>query len=538
MRQAMARFLFYRLWVEGSKLLILNYFYYPIALTMKIFSAAQIREADQYTIQHEPISSADLMERAAGKCAEWIEDHFSPTQPVYTFCGKGNNGGDGLVISRLLQEHGYTVHTCIIQHSPNASADHTLKLQQLREAFPANITEIGDLSDFPGLPDNAIIVDALFGTGMSRPVEGWLAGVIHRINDLRSQHTVIAIDLPSGMIADTSSNHFAVVKAHYTLSFEFYKLAFLLPENAALSGEVHILPIGLSPDYILHTPTRYHLTDRQIIRTIYKPRDPFSHKGTYGHALLIAGSYGKMGAAVLSARACIRAGVGLLSCHLPKCGYEIMQISEPCAMCTPDKDTYFNTHFHTGLADARYKVIGIGPGIDTQPETARSFEQLLHSWQQPMVIDADALNLLAKNPKLLQLVPKNSILTPHPKEFERLFGPAPNDVERLALLSKEAVSRHLYILLKGRYTAMACPDGSIYFNPTGNPGMATGGSGDVLTGILTGLLAQGYTSKEALILGVWLHGYAGDIAAAEHSQEAMTAGDIITGLGQAFKEGI
>ncbi|RFS20542.1 NAD(P)H-hydrate dehydratase [Chitinophaga silvatica] len=505
---------------------------------MKIFSAEQIREADQFTIQHTPISSSDLMERAAGKCVSWYEDHFTPDHPVYIFCGKGNNGGDGLVMARLLQQHGYTVNTFILQHSNNPSKDHTLKLQQLTDHYPSSIHSIGDLSDFPELPANAVIIDAIFGTGMSRPVEGWLAGIIHRINDHRLQHTIVSVDLPSGMIADESSVHFPVIQAHYTLSFEFYKLAFLLPENAMLTGEVHILPIGLSPEYISNTPTRYHLTDSTIIKTIYRPRTPFANKGTYGHALLIAGSYGKIGAAVLSAKSCLRSGVGLLSCYVPQCGYDIMQISEPCAMCIVDENTHYNTHFHQGMESARYKAIGIGPGLDTQTATAKSLERLLAVWKSPMVIDADALNLLSIYPSLLQEVPKNSILTPHPKEFERLFGSSQNDIDRLELLSREAVSRHLYILLKGRYTAMACPDGSIYFNPTGNPGMATGGSGDVLTGILTGLLAQGYSSKEALLFGVWIHGYAGDLAAAEHSQEAMTAADIINGLGKAFQEGI
>jgi NAD(P)H-hydrate epimerase len=478
------------------------------------------------------------MERAAGQCTLWLEDHFTTSHPIYIFCGKGNNGGDGLVMARLLRKHGYSVKTFIIEHSAHASEDHTAKLQQLSNSSPSEIHTIGDISDFPQLPEKAIIVDAIFGTGMSRPIEGWLAGIIHRMNDHRLQHTIISIDMPSGMIADESSSHFTVVQAHYTLSFEFYKLAFLLPENAAFSGEVHILPIGLSADYISHTPARYHLTDHEIIKTIYRPRSPFAHKGTYGHALLIAGSYGKMGAAVLSAKACLRSGVGLLSCHIPGCGYDIMQITEPCAMCIVDDNPHFNADFHLGLEHAKYKVIGIGPGIDTQAVTARSLERLLAVWKQPMVIDADALNILAEYPALLQQVPRNSILTPHPKEFERLFGSSQNEVNRLEILSREAVSRHLYILLKGRYTAMACPDGSIYFNPTGNPGMATGGSGDVLTGILTGLLAQGYSSKETLLLGVWIHGYAGDIAAAEHSQEAMTAADIIMGLGQVFKEGI
>lgn len=505
---------------------------------MKIFSAAQIREADAFTIAHEPISSTGLMERAAGACAAWLEDHYSSAHPVYIFCGKGNNGGDGLVIARLMSGHGYEVHTCILQHSSKASPDHEHQLEALQQHYPATIHTIGDVSDFPELPPNAIIIDAIFGTGISRPVDGWVAGIIHRINEQRHKHPIIAIDMPSGLMADESSVHNPVIQAHTTLSFEFYKLAFLLPENAACTGEVHILPIGLHSGYITQTPVRYHLADREIIRTVYRPREPFAHKGTYGHALLIAGSYGKMGAAVLSARACLRAGVGLLTCHVPQCGTQIMQISEPAAMCITDEDPHYSTHFHKGVSSAGYKAIGIGPGIDKQPGTAKSMELLMDAWQRPMVIDADALNLLSVYPYLLYKVPKGSMLTPHPKEFERLFGKTANDIARLELLSAKAVELQLYILLKGRYTAIACPDGAVYFNHTGNPGMATGGSGDVLTGILTGLLAQGYTPKAAMLLGVWLHGYAGDLAAAELSQEAMTASDIITFLGKAYREGI
>ncbi|MBO9728228.1 MAG: NAD(P)H-hydrate dehydratase [Chitinophaga sp.] len=505
---------------------------------MKIFSAAQIREADAFTIAHEPISSVLLMERAAGKCAAWLEDHFSPSHPFYIFCGKGNNGGDGLVIARLLLNHGYTVHTGIVQRSAKASADHQHQLQLLQQQYPAGIYNIGDVSDFPVLPGNAVIVDAIFGTGMSRPIEGWVAGLVHHINDQYTQHTIVAIDMPSGLIADESHPGATVVQAHHTLSFEFYKLAFLLPENAACTGEVHILPIGLHPDYITKTPARYHLSDKDIMQTIYRPRQPFAHKGTYGHALIIAGSYGKMGAAVLSAKACLRAGVGLLTCHIPQSGIQIMQISEPCAMCITDEDPHYNTHFHHDIQTATYKTIGIGPGLGTQTGTAKSLELLLNSWQRPMVIDADALNLLSVYPFLLEKVPAGSILTPHPKEFERLFGPSANDVARLELLSKQAVRLQIYIILKGRYTAMACPDGAVYFNNTGNPGMATGGSGDVLTGILTGLLAQDYSPKATVLLGVWLHGYAGDLAASHLSPEAMTAADIIHWLGMAFREGI
>ncbi|WP_160715749.1 NAD(P)H-hydrate dehydratase [Chitinophaga solisilvae] len=500
---------------------------------MKIFTAAQIREADAYTISNEPISSTSLMERAAGRCAAWIEDRYTPAQPIYIFCGKGNNGGDGLVIALQLLQQGYPVTACLLEYGSRASEDYTIHFRQLHQQYPGRIREIADVTGFPELPPGAVIIDAIFGTGLNKPIEGWLAGIVHKINDVKRQHTIIAVDMPSGLMADGSSRNMPVIHAQYTLSFQFYKLAFLLPENAAFAGQVHVLPIGLHPEYITQTPARYHITDIDMMRTIYQPRQPFAHKGTYGHALLIAGSRGTMGAAVLAARAFLRAGAGLLTCHVPQCGYEIMQLGEPAAMCSTDEQPDFNAHFHE-QADARYKTIGIGPGLGTAAATARSFEKLLAVYKRPMVIDADALNILSVYPYLLYQLPAGSILTPHPKEFERLFGSTTNDFERLELLSRQAVRLQLYILLKGRYTAIACPDGAVYFNATGNPGMATGGSGDVLTGILTGLLAQDYSPKAAILLGVWLHGYAGDLAAAELSQEAMTAGDIINFVGKAF----
>ncbi|RFM32680.1 NAD(P)H-hydrate dehydratase [Chitinophaga silvisoli] len=499
---------------------------------MKIFTAQQIREADAYTIQHLPISSLDLMERAAGACTSWICKHFMPNTSVYIYCGMGNNGGDGLAITRLLRNRGYNAHAYVLHHSEKASADHAANREALLQKYPEALHDLPNTTSIQEPPANVLIVDAILGTGLSRPADGWIAGIIHQLQALYAAHTIIAIDLPSGMQADSSSLNTPVVKAHHTLSFEFYKLAFLFPENAGISGEVHILPIGLHPDYIEQTPTPFHISEESLIRTIYKPRSPFAHKGTYGHALLVAGSEGKMGAAILSAKSCLRAGVGLLSCHVPKCGYTIIQIAVPPAMCIVDEQYDHSSGFQTD--PSKYKVIGIGPGIGTAAGTAWALERLLEQYRQPMVLDADALNIIAATPGLIDKVPKGSLLTPHPKEFERLFGKTANNREQLQVLSHNAVEKGLCILLKGRYTAMAFPDGSIYFNTTGNPGMATGGSGDVLTGILTSLLSQGYNSKDAMLMGVYIHGLAGDYAAETLSQEALTPEDIIDYLGKSF----
>lgn len=500
---------------------------------MKIFSAEQIRAADAYTIAQEPVSSLMLMERAAMACATWLRNRFSNTTPLYIFCGMGNNGGDGLAIARLLLGRNYPVEVYIVHHSEKASADHTANYTPLEKEHPDLLHHIHAQADFPALPADAVVIDAILGTGLSRPVEGWLAGILHKLGDLNGKHTVVAIDIPSGLMADKSSLHHPCVQADHTLSFEFYKLALLMPENATRTGEVHILPIGLHPDYITNTITPYHITDKDIIHTIYQPRKPFSHKGTFGHALLIAGSYGKIGAAVLAAKACLHAGVGLLTVHVPKCGYNIIQSTVPSAMCVAEVHEPYSIHFHEGNL-AIYKCIGIGPGIGTETATARALERLLAAVQQPMVLDADALNIIGTYPSLLEKIPKGSLLTPHPKEFERLFGKTKDDFERLELLKAKSAALQLYILLKGRYTAIACPDGAVYFNITGNPGMATGGSGDVLTGILTSLVAQGYSPKAAMLLGVWLHGAAGDRAAAAVSEEALSPEDIISHLGSVF----
>jgi hydroxyethylthiazole kinase-like uncharacterized protein yjeF len=492
---------------------------------MKIYTAAQIREADAYTIDHTPISSLALMEKAALACTDWLAEQHIVKYPVAVFCGMGNNGGDGLAITRQLRNMGCNAHAYIVRHSDKASEDHQANYKSLQRYYAESIHE---LTHFPALAPGTIIIDALLGTGLSRPVEGLVADVITKIN--ATQLSVIAIDMPSGLLAD--GLHYTAIKADHTLSFEYPKLAFLLPENAVNIGEVHILPIGLHPDY--KPETRFNITDGAMMKEIYRPRKPFSHKGTFGHALLIAGSYGKMGAAILSAKSCLQTGVGLLTCHIPKCGYDIMQISVPAAMCVTDEQFDHSSAFPTEEEAKKYKTIGIGPGLGTADGSSWALDQLLDHYRQPMVIDADALNLLSKSDAMFEKVPQGSILTPHPKEFERLFGPSDNDIERLELLSEMAVSNKLCILLKGRYTAMASPDGSVFFNATGNPGMATGGSGDVLTGILTSLLAQGYSSKEAMLLGVYIHGLAGDFAAAALSQEAMTAEDIPAYLGHTF----
>ena len=496
-----------------------------------LYSAEQIRQWDQYTIQHEPIASIDLMERAAAKCTDWLERNNYTENTFHIFCGKGNNGGDGLAIARMLAHLKCTVIVYILEFGHKGTDDFQTNLARLHQYPEINICFIQTEENFHELNKNDIVVDALFGSGLNRGLEGVTAKLVNHIN--QSGCAIISIDIPSGLFTDHSSLGHTITKADHTLSFQCYKKAFLMAENSEFIGELHILEIGLHPDFYKTVNSKLELIDENVIRSIYKPRNRFGHKGSFGHALIVAGSYGKIGAAILSAKACLRSGVGLLSCHIPKCGYDILQTTIPEAMVMTD----FNSSFNTKIDDdfTKYKAIGIGPGIGTASETKMMLREIFEKYKLPVVLDADALNSIASQKDMLKLIPANSILTPHPKEFERLFGETANEFDRIDLASQKAKELNVIVVLKGHHTFIATPDGNNFFNSTGNAGMATGGSGDVLTGIITGLLAQGYTSAESAILGVYLHGLAGDIAAKKYSMEAMIAGDIIESLKEVYR---
>jgi NAD(P)H-hydrate epimerase len=498
---------------------------------MKIFSANQIRNWDQYTIEHEAIASIDLMERAATKCVEWLEVNGYSKKQFTIFCGKGNNGGDGLAMARILAQKGNKIVVYILEFGHKGSRDFQINLERLHQDPSIDIHFVQAENNLHELKD-VIVIDALFGSGLSRPLDGITEKLVGHIN--KSGCEIISVDIPSGMFVDSSSKGNTIIKAKHTLSFQCYKPAFLVAENAEYIGQVHILDIGLSKEFYNSTKTDFELVDEKIIHDIYKPRDPFAHKGKYGHALLIAGGYGKMGAAILASQACLHSGVGLLTCHIPKSGYEIMQRSVPEAMTITDDNSSFITNINEDVS--KFNTIGIGPGLGTETETINALKNLFSIYKKPIVIDADGLNCLSKDKELFSSLPPNSILTPHPKEFERLFGESKNDFERIDKALSNAKKLHVIIVLKGHHTLIATPSGYGYFNSTGNPGMAKGGSGDVLTGIITGLVAQGYNSEQATILGVYLHGLAGDISANKLSQEAMVASNIIENLGEAFKK--
>ncbi len=495
---------------------------------MKILNTKQIKALDAFTIEHEPITSIDLMERACEAFVTWLTERYHAGNKIGIVCGTGNNGGDGLGIARLLNECGYTVKVWIVRGEVPDSADFKLNLSRIVGKIEINeIISDADKGLFTNLD---ILIDGIFGSGLSRPAQGIYKQAIACIN--ASAALRVAIDIPSGLMVDAHSQG-EIVKAHITITFQLPKLAFLMPGNHQYVGQWLMVDIGLRKDFIQKEQTPYIFLQRKNIRKLLKTKSTFDHKGSNGKALLVCGEIGKMGAAVLSSRGALRAGVGLLTIHAPRCGYTILQTAVPEAMVSIDKEENLISDV---LDIDSVNAIGIGPGIGTQASTLQALSSLLRKSKVPLVIDADALNLIAENRELLNVIPAGSILTPHPKEFERLVGSWLDDFSKLELLKTLAKEINGIVILKGAYTAIASPTGKIFFNSTGNPGMAKGGSGDVLTGVLTGLLAQGYEALEASKIGVFIHGMAGDMAARDLSEEGIISSDIIEYLPHTFRQ--
>lgn len=498
---------------------------------MKIFSAAQIRACDAHTIKNAGITSIDLMERAATECFHWLQSNLPSDSLFVILCGTGNNSGDGLALTRLLHRNGYGVKAFLLQLSSELSPDCEANLQRLESIDKDLVTTVSPGTFITDIPKNLVIIDAILGTGINRALNGWVEEFVTHVNTLPNIR--ISIDMPSGLQADTVPlSTDSALKAHHTLSFQFYKRSFLHPETGAYTGQIHILNIGLDAGYINTTATTYHITDEAYVSRLYKPRNQFSHKGTYGSVLLAGGSYGKMGAMVLAAKAALRSGAGLVTALIPSCGYNVLQTAVPEAMCIINGESALNDLSHGNS----FSSVGLGPGMGTNAGTALAFTSYVAETRKPIVIDADALNIIAAQPELLAQVPKGSILTPHPKEFGRIFGENTNSLVQVDNARMQAMRYGVNIVLKGHHTAVISADGECRYNMTGNSGMASGGCGDVLTGIITSLMAQGYEPYNAAVLGVYIHGSAGDMAAAATSEEALIAGDITAFLGAAFRK--
>jgi hydroxyethylthiazole kinase-like uncharacterized protein yjeF len=470
-----------------------------IGWQMKIFDTIKIREADKITIANQNISSVQLMERAAFEVFYWLKTHFPDKETTFhIFCGQGNNGGDGLVVARLLNKDGYPVILEIIEEAGKPTPEFNAALQQIKDNKIAYNT--GEVYNFER--GKLIYIDALFGIGMNRELPESVVSVIEKIN--RCEGTIISIDVPSGIFIDKPTAY--AVHSDIVLTFMFPKLALYLSGNSEFVDKVDVLDIGLDKEFIRNTPSDFELINHMQASKRYRPVKPHAHKGNQGHALIIGGSYGKIGAVCLAAKAALKSGCGLVTAYLPKCGYEIVQISFPEAMALTDGDEHITKISY----DLQPKAIGLGP-----------------------VIDADALNILSYNEEWLDLLPENSILTPHPKELERLLGKWEDDFDKLDKIRAFSTKYKVIIIAKGAHTFII--DGNnVYINNTGNAALATGGTGDVLTGIITGLLAQGYAPADAAIFGVYLHGLTADIAITETGHQAFTASDVINYLGKAY----
>lgn len=503
---------------------------------MKIFPTAAVKRIDAYTIEHEPIPSIMLMERAAAALTRAILGRY-PQGSFAIFAGQGNNGGDALAVARMLAVAGRRVDVWMVARAERLSPDCATNLQSLQAMaagglFALTLHNISDGFTPPQIEPDAVMIDGLFGSGLTRPVEGLYAAVINFINSLPNE--VVAIDIPSGLMGEDNScnNYSNIVKATVTYTLQFPKLSMLFAENAPYVGEFETLDISLSKEAMENEPTPYLLTKAADIGPLLPRRAKHAHKGNFGRALLVAGSEGMAGASVLAARAALRSGVGLLTLCVPRCNNEIVQRSVPEAMTILSST---ESYISTMPATDKYTAVAVGPGLGQVPATEEALLALIDGCRVPMVVDADALNILSRNREYLARLPQGSIITPHIGEFTRLAGDCSNSYERLQQAVELASKNNICIVLKGAYSAVVTPQGTVFFNTTGNAGMATGGSGDTLTGILLALLAQGMDAPSAARLGVYIHGLAGDIAAGKVGKTALIASDIIESLPEAWE---
>jgi len=497
---------------------------------MKIFSAAQIYEADKFTIQKQQITFDDLMERVSIQIFNWLHSRLQGAQPkIHLFCGIGNNGGDGLAVARHLQEHGYNIEVHIVNYNEKRTEEFRTNLQRLkdRKIWP---NFIGEDTELPKITRDDIVVDAIFGIGLNRPPVQWVANLFQYISEFGA--FVLSVDVPSGMFMDKVADPKAVVRANHTLCFQSPKLPFFLPQTGTYTSQWEVLDIGIDREYLMTAETEFELIGKNEVLHWYIPREKFAHKGNYGHSLIIGGSYGKIGAAILASKGALYAGSGLVSAYIPSCGYVPFQTAIPEAMVETDMS-------EKQISDIKFNVdatvIGIGTGLGTEEATVKAFSAFLKKNKLPLVVDADALNILSKNKTLLKYLPEDSVLTPHPKELERLVGKWKDDFDKLDKAKKFVKKYQCILVLKGAHTIVLYKDKG-FVNSTGNPGMATGGSGDVLTGMIAGLIAQGYAPIIAAIFGVYLHGSAGDLAVEILGYQSLTATSIADAIGSAYLE--
>lgn len=501
---------------------------------MKIFTSQAIQEIDSATCEAQRISSIDLMERAASAVSCELVSRFLPSQRFVVMAGPGNNGGDALAVARMLIEQGYRkVEVFLFNVSGKLSHDCDEERKKLITIDGVDFTEVTREFSPPFLCEKDVVIDGLFGSGLNQPLMGGFVSVARYINE--SGAYVVSIDLPSGLFGEWNShiNRRDMVHANLTLAFQMPRLSFFFEENNDVLGEWKLLDIDLDETKIKETASDYILVEARNIRPLLHKRLPFTGKRDYGSALIFAGSTGMMGAAVMCARAVLKSGAGLATVHGAAGGLPILQTAVPEAMFEPDR----NEHFITDMTVHHvHQAVAAGPGIGTNDQTLSALEKLLKTGVTPLVLDADALNCISRQPDLLDLLPTKTIITPHIGEFDRLFGEQRSSEDRLKTAIEMARKYNIIIVLKGHYTATVRPTGRVYINPTGNPGMATAGSGDVLTGVITAFLAQGYRPEHAATIGVYVHGLAGDLAAEDIGEFGLTAGDIASYVGRAIRK--
>ncbi len=499
---------------------------------MKIFSSTQIHELDKYTIDHEPIKSIDLMERAASRIVAEIRHLCTAYNTIVVFAGPGNNGGDALAVARILASEGLKVKAWLFNTTGRLSADCKTNRDRLTGMKELDsFTMVIDEFDPPTLDASTLVIDGLFGVGLNKPLTGGYASLVKYIN--ASPSKVVSIDMPSGLMSESNEYNVRsnIIRADVTVTIQQPKLSFLFAENQQFIGELKVVDINISKEGMAQVDAHVTILEEDDVRCRMRQRDDFAHKGTMGHALIIAGSRGMAGAAMLATKACLRSGVGKVTVHTPAANIIPLQIGVPEAILDIDPDNCF---FTEAVSTDRFQAMGIGPGLGNNENSAITMIGQLRRAQCPIVIDADAINILATHKAWMQQLPAGCILTPHIGEFERLEGASSDSYDRLSKAIILADRQQAYIVLKGHYTAIVTPGGRIMFCTTGNSGMATAGSGDVLTGVITALLARGYAQADACLVGTYLHGLAGDIAAKKFGKESLMASDIIDALPEAF----
>lgn len=490
---------------------------------IKVLSSSQIRKADAYTIASERIDSIELMERASKAFVDEFLNRRSEKSPVSIFCGTGNNGGDGLAIARLLKQKRWVVSVYIVGSIEKGSEDFKKNLIRT-DSYRLIASE----SDFPMIDVGSIVIDALLGSGLTRPLAGLHAELVEYLNEREVYR--LAVDIASGLFSDKPMDKEDVAfKPHLTISFQVPKLPFFFPQSYLFVGDWSVVDIGLNEDFLRNLKSKYALTQADDLQSLFPTRERFTHKNEVGSLMIVAGSEGKIGAAVLASKAAFKAGVGLVNVHVPLCGRDVLQVAIPEAMVSVDLGEKRIQQFPSAKA-----IYAIGPGLGTASETLNAFGAFLERQTKPLVLDADAINMLSMDRSLLSKLPAESVLTPHPGEFKRLVGAWSNDFEKLQKLVNFCKEYQVNVVLKGAYSAVCNSGGAIYFNPTGNPSMATAGSGDVLTGLVGALLAQGLAPFDALRLGVYLHGAAGDHAFQVAVGPFIQASDIIACLPNAI----